>query len=295
MSLTAAIAVALHVLVELALIVRVLLRPHRQPASRIAWIVVIAVLPVFGILAYLLFGEVNIGRRRVARLRQVIGAMPAFPPAVPGDESNLEARVPERYAHLFHMGRSISGLGPVGGNTARLMADSNSAIDAMVADIDAAWQHVHVLFYIWLPDGNGCRVVEALRRAAGRGVTCRAMADDLGSRIIFRNSRSLDHLCFFQTAACLAGVAQHLDPEPRAPHEVLPATGCLGLAQTAPGSAPIAEELDPALGHTSPARCHGHPRLGRPLLGFFHGRPLGYRPTVNFMTRQLKAGSQSVH
>ena len=55
MSLTAAITVALHVLVELALIVRVLLRPHRQPASRIAWIVVIAVLPVFGILAYLLF------------------------------------------------------------------------------------------------------------------------------------------------------------------------------------------------------------------------------------------------
>ena len=184
---TAAIAVALHVLVEVALIVRVLLRPHRQPASRIAWIVVIAVLPVFGILAYLLFGEVNIGRRRVARLRQVIGAMPAFPPAVPGDESNLEASVPERYAHLFQMGRSISGLEPVGGNSARLMADSNSAIDAMVADIDAAGQHVHVLFYIWLPDGNGCKIVEALRRAAGRGVTCRAMADDLGSRIMIRS------------------------------------------------------------------------------------------------------------
>ena len=41
----AAIAVALHVLVELALIVRVLLRPHRDPASRIAWIVVIVTLP----------------------------------------------------------------------------------------------------------------------------------------------------------------------------------------------------------------------------------------------------------
>jgi cardiolipin synthase len=181
------IAVSLHILVELALIVRVLLRPHRQPASRIAWIVVITVLPVFGILAYLLFGEVNIGRRRVARLRQVIGAMPSFPSAVHGDETNLEANVPKRYAHLFHMGRSISGLGPVGGNSARLMADSNSAIDAMVADIDAAEHHVHVLFYIWLPDGNGCRIVEALRRAAGRGVTCRAMADDLGSRIMIRS------------------------------------------------------------------------------------------------------------
>ena len=52
----------------------------------------------------------------------------------------------------------------------------------MVADIDAATDHVHLLFYIWLPDHNGCKMVDALKRAAARGVTCRAMADDLGSR-----------------------------------------------------------------------------------------------------------------
>jgi cardiolipin synthase len=37
----AAAALVLHLLVVLALIVRVLLRPHRQPASRIAWVVAI--------------------------------------------------------------------------------------------------------------------------------------------------------------------------------------------------------------------------------------------------------------
>src|SRR5208282_4627649 len=83
--------------------------------------------------------------------------------------------------------RSISGFDPVGGNTARLLSDSNATIDAMVADIDAAEDHVHVLFYIWLPDHNGRKVVEALKRAAIRGVTCRAMADDLGSRTIIRS------------------------------------------------------------------------------------------------------------
>jgi cardiolipin synthase len=43
---------------------------------------------------------------------------------------------------------------------------------------------VHLLFYIWLPDNNGLKMVEALKRAAGRGIKCRAMADDLGSRTI---------------------------------------------------------------------------------------------------------------
>ena len=57
----------------------------------------------------------------------------------------------------------------------------------MVADIDGATQHVHLLFYIWLPDTNGCKVVEALKRAAGRGIICRAMADDLGSRAMIRS------------------------------------------------------------------------------------------------------------
>ena len=64
------------------------------------------------------------------------------------------------------------------------MADSNAGIDAIVADIDAATDHVHLLFYIWLPDNNGLKVVEALKRAARRGVTCRAMADGLGSRLM---------------------------------------------------------------------------------------------------------------
>jgi cardiolipin synthase A/B len=82
------------------------------------------------------------------------------------------------------VGHSINGFEPVGGNRARLMPDSNAAIDALVADIDAAQDHVHLLFYIWLPDVSGCKVVEALKRAAARNVTCRAMADALGSRFM---------------------------------------------------------------------------------------------------------------
>ena len=182
-----AIALTLHVFVEFLLVVRVLLRPHRQPASRIAWVVVIVALPVVGMLAYILFGEVNIGRRRVSRLRKVLERMPEFPAAALGEAGNLEAKIPERHQHLFRVGKSISGFEPVGGNSAQLLENSNAAVDAMVADIDSAEDHVHLLFYIWLPDGNGCKIVEALKRAAVRGVTCRAMADDLGSRIMIHS------------------------------------------------------------------------------------------------------------
>ena len=104
-----------------------------------------------------------------------------------GDTANLQANLPQRYAHLFQVGKSINGFNPVGGNRAQLMQDSNATIDHMVADINAAKDHVHLLFYIWLPDNNGRKVVEALKRAAGRGVTCRAMADGLGSRTMIHS------------------------------------------------------------------------------------------------------------
>jgi len=183
-----AIAIAVIALLEVAVVVRILLRPHRDPAARIAWVVVVTALPLFGLFAYLLFGEVNIGRRRVERLRAVLARAQPAPGALTSDQADSAATIPENYRHLFDLGRSISGFPPVGGNSARLLPDSNATIDAMVADIDAAREHVHVLFYIWLADNNGRKVIEALKRAAARGVTCRAMADDLGSRAMIRST-----------------------------------------------------------------------------------------------------------
>ena len=177
-----------HILLQAALIFRVLLRPHLDPASRIAWIVVILALPVIGILAYAFVGETNIGRRRVERLRQVLAELPD-PWRAPGfDAETLYAEIPRRHRALFRVGQSISGYEPVGGNRARLMPDSNTTIESMVADIGAATDHVHLLFYIWIPDNNGRKVVEALKRAAARGITCRVMVDDIGSRTMIHSA-----------------------------------------------------------------------------------------------------------
>jgi cardiolipin synthase len=177
------VLVALIVALKLAVMARILLRPHRDPASRIAWMILVATFPAIGILIYLLFGEVNIGTGRSKRLREVLAGMP--PPEKSDSPLSPEA---EPYRHLFELGESINGFAPLSGNAGRLLHDSNATIDSMVADIDAATDHVHLLFYIWLSDHNGLKIVEAVRRAALRGVTCRVMADALGSRTIIASA-----------------------------------------------------------------------------------------------------------
>ena len=183
------ITVAAGAVVEFAVLVRVMLRPHREPASRIAWVAVILALPMIGVIAYILLGEVNIGRGRAAKLRAIESRMPPLQPGTAIDIANLRPEIPDRREQLFRVGRSISGFEPIAGNSARLLADSNAAIDAMVADIDGAKDHVHVLFYIWLTDNNGSRVADALQRAAARGVQCRAMVDNLGSNALVKSKQ----------------------------------------------------------------------------------------------------------
>src|SRR5204862_5302982 len=126
-------------------------------------------------------------RRRLIRLYAVLAVMPDLTKAPGMDSPNLQPKIPETYAHLFRLGHSVNGFEPVGGNCATLLPDSNATIESMVADIDASQDHVHLIFYIWLPDNNGLKVVEALQRAAARKVACRVMADGLGSRIMIES------------------------------------------------------------------------------------------------------------
>lgn len=177
----AVIFVGLHVVVMTACVGHILLREHRQPESRAAWLILVAAVPYAGVVAYMLFGRTSVGRRRVERLTDAFRALPR--PEVPTGLPALR----DDYAQLFEVGHSISGYPAVAGNRATLLAGSEAVIDAMVEDIDAATDHVHLLFYIWLDDDSGRRVADALIRAAGRGVACRALVDDLGSRHFLRS------------------------------------------------------------------------------------------------------------
>lgn len=165
----------------------ILLRRHREPVSRLAWLVVVLVLPFAGALAYLLLGSTSIGRKRIERLKDIYKHLP-LPQTLPGwDAPENDPHVPPLYRPLFKVGESISLYPVVGGNSAELMADSDSGMDQMAADIDAATDHVHILFYIWLTDHNGTKIIDAMKRAAARGVTCRALVDAIGSRAMINS------------------------------------------------------------------------------------------------------------
>ncbi len=177
------LAAILLVVAELAVLVRAMLRPNREPASRLAWVIVIIALPVVGIVAYLLLGEARVSRSRRERGRAIDARLPL--PAFDQASADFLASTP--YAAPFALARTVNRLGPTGGNRAMLADDSNDTIDRIVADMDQAHDHVHCCFYIWLADTNGLKLRDALVRASERGVSVRVLADALGSRLLIRS------------------------------------------------------------------------------------------------------------
>jgi cardiolipin synthase len=184
---------------DAATVARALLRPHREPASRLAWIIAIFALPIAGVILYLLLGETRISGGRRERGRD-INAHLYRPPG------NYDCRTEDcDSAHWapIALARTVNHLDPTGGNSARLAADSNTAIEEMIADVDAARETAHGCFYIWLADNNGLKLKDAFIRAAKRGVHVRLLADALGSRKLIRSAHWRD-MC---DAGCEARVA----------------------------------------------------------------------------------------
>ena len=180
--------VIFHALLVIAFTLRILLRDDLSPPARLAWFIVLNVLPYFGSVIYFLFGEIDIGNRAHQRHDEVFAQIKAKAAHCMGTENSSDELIERIYRPAFHYAGSINGFHPVAGNSAELMADGSETLTRMIADIDAATEYVHVLYYIWLTDHTGTALAQALIRAAQRGVTCRAMADGLGSRGLIKSA-----------------------------------------------------------------------------------------------------------
>lgn len=174
--------IVLNYILVIGVLWRVVLREDLQPPARVAWIMLVALVPALGSLVYVLIGEVRLRRSEQQKLRDIETTLGIAWGPVRFPDYTAPAIAPS-----FALGRALSGFPPVTGNDAVMLPEDDSCFDDMIEAIDAAQDHVHLLFYIWMPDITGTRVAEAACRAAQRGVAVRVLVDDLGSRRLIRS------------------------------------------------------------------------------------------------------------
>lgn len=162
--------------------VPIVLRRKFHPSTALAWLTIIFFLPEVGLVLYLLIGENRLGRRRVRRHRRWVTTVRSED--WQSNQRRFAATPPldATQRPMMLQAEESTGLPIVQGNSVELPRDNADMIERLIADIETARHHVHLLYYIYEEDETGLRVAEALYRAVDRGVTCRLLADAVGSR-----------------------------------------------------------------------------------------------------------------
>ncbi|BDY05273.1 cardiolipin synthase [Ferrimonas sp. YFM] len=152
----------------------------------LAWMLLVYIIPLFGVIVYLLFGEMNIGKNRKRR----VGAM-TIPfqqwyhklqqAAEVGKTKGPHARP------LHELSLRRLGIPALMGNDLELIENCQEILRRIIVDIRNAKSSVHLEFYIWHPGGLANEVADALIEARQRGVQVRVLLDGAGSRDFFNS------------------------------------------------------------------------------------------------------------
>lgn len=143
----------------------------REPVATISWLISLAALPYIGFLIYYFFGPLRIHRQRLRRVR-ARASLPAPPEGLTPSPEAIE---------LARLGQATTGLPPTTATDVRLLIDGGAKYAALLADIAQAREHIHLEYYIYLPDRTGTALRDALIERARAGVKVRLLLDAVGS------------------------------------------------------------------------------------------------------------------
>jgi cardiolipin synthase A/B len=165
--------------VRLIVAIAVIYRRRPVPVT-LAWLLLLAFLPIISTFVYLLVGENRLGSRRAARYEGINRRIAEGGVALWHHKHTPTPETSDGFDHIARFGTAVAGLPPLRGNTMTLIPDNDTMLEGLIRDIDSAQHHVHLLYYIWTLDSGGERVAEATIRAAQRGVQCRVLVDGVG-------------------------------------------------------------------------------------------------------------------
>ncbi len=166
---------ALEVLWVAWVVVYILLE-RRSPGATLAWILILAFLPIFGLVFYFFVGP----RRFERKKRRFLAARTSVRQRTAEDiRRDLHDA---RAASLVALGENVTGLvGRPRAAELELFVEGAAAYASLAEAIEGAKHHVHLEYYIWDADRTGARFRDLLARRAREGVEVRVLLDAFGT------------------------------------------------------------------------------------------------------------------
>lgn len=165
----------------------VIIHEKRDPIVALAWITVIALVPVLGLILYMLFGrnhrkEKMFSRKEIDDLKQL------------EDMSRVQLEAIKRLNHSsMHHPDILKNMGIITlllnnnkalltpKNRVEILNNGTQKFPALIKALESAQSSIHIEYYIFLDDEIGNQIGDIMMRKASEGVEVRLIYDDVGS------------------------------------------------------------------------------------------------------------------
>ncbi|HEY4540321.1 MAG TPA: cardiolipin synthase [Faecalibacter sp.] len=173
---------------------------NRNPTKTIAWILVIILIPLLGILLYYFFGQdfkkdlyfKKIDKKTSA---EFIRNWKKINHLIEKDFEKIETLIGSQVKVFKYLNHTLSSP-PFIHNHVRLLRNGEEKFPEFLAAIQQAKHHIHLEYYIFEPDHIGLKLIDTLIKKSNEGVEVRITTDDFGSpklnkryRELFKNSK----------------------------------------------------------------------------------------------------------
>lgn len=159
-----------------------LLVKKQSSSATLSWLMLIYLVPVLGVLAYLIFGEVKLGTTRAKAFKTLHPKYSAWLARLAQENDLISIPKNLQYRPLFDLNYHRLGIPCIKGNELHILDTPKSIMRSIIADIRQAQSSINMVFYIWSNKGMVEEVSGALLEAKQRGVSVRILLDSVGSR-----------------------------------------------------------------------------------------------------------------
>lgn len=154
---------------------------NRRPTAGMAWLMAIFLLPVPGLIVFLIIGSKNLPKKRVERqdaINEFVSAIAEREDrGLISDTSNMQQGVESAVV----LGQTLGAQPMLRGNSATMTIDYEQSLAWIAEAIRSAERYVHLEFYIFVHDDATDDVFRAMREARERGIDVRVLLDHVSA------------------------------------------------------------------------------------------------------------------
>jgi len=179
-------------LINFVIALTIIFLERKNPSATLAWIMILFLIPVAGIILYFLFSQ-NIARQKIFRMSKyeeaiINASLNEQINAIKHGEFNFSNPESKKWQDMIRLHQTYNDSFFTQDNKISVLTDGRHKFDSLIKDLMEAKQTINIMYFIVKNDSMGRLLIDTLTQKAKEGIEVRLLIDAMGSREISRKT-----------------------------------------------------------------------------------------------------------